>query len=228
MNLDDLVAVKKINLKNGDFELNAEGYTADEVCSILKLINKDNSHNKLNEPIKEKISEKHTRKINNNDIEEYDIKEVMKGAKLPRVTSDFKCTGCGQSIMFVNPIDSSIILRSLKDNTLHKTNIDLNSLPDDLYSNGEINYDKFILLYNDLIEYAESENLTLISDSDDEIICPCCNTKMTIKEAVKHFEKYYNEDACPVCGGEVERTISQDGNKITCKEHQCLSKIKLK
>lgn len=229
MDKNDLdLTIKKVSIITKGFEIHAEGYTADDVNSMIgtTLEHKANCELEDLRPIlKDDVASiKHVRR--EDDVEEYNIKEVMKGVKLPRVTTDFMCTGCEQSLIFINEADDTFLVRNLKDNTLHRTEAVIDSIPEGLYKDGVINYDIAIDIYNDMIKYASDENLTLVSDSEDIVSCPFCHTKMTIKEAVKKFEEMSNEEKCPVCGGEIEKTISQDGEKIVCKEHDCLNKIK--
>ena len=229
MSKNDLdLTIKKVSIIAKGIEIHAEGYTADDINS---MIGTTLGYEARREPENlQPISEKHIAPVKyvrrEDDVEEYNIKEVMKGVKLPRVTTDFMCTGCEQSLIFINEADDTFLVRNLKDNTLHRTEAVIDSIPEGLCKDGVINYDIAIDIYNDMIKYASDENLTLVSDSEDVISCPFCHTKMTIKEAVKKFEEMSNEEKCPVCGGQIERTISQDGEKIVCKEHDCLSKIK--
>ena len=229
MDKNDLdLTIKKVSIITKGFEIHAEGYTADDVNSMIGATLEHKTKRELKDlrPILEDdvVPAKHVRR--EDDVEEYNIKEVMKGAKLPRVTTDFMCTGCEQTLIFINEADDTFLVRNLKDNTLHRTEAVIDSIPEGLCKDGVINYDIAVDIYNDMIKYASDENLTLVSDSEDVISCPFCHTKMTIKEAVKKFEEMSNEEKCPVCGGEIEKTISQDGEKIVCKEHDCLSKIK--
>lgn len=223
---------KKIAIKFNNIELNATGFQVNEINEIINNIMLKNSvtyidedNKELKSSIKDFNSERYIRR--EEDVEEYDIKDVMKGAKLPRVTTDFMCIGCNQSLIFINESDQTFLVRDLKDNTLHRTEAVIETIPAELYKDGIIDYDIAINIYNDMVKYALPESLTLISDSNDIISCPFCRTKMTIKDAIKKFEKMSNEEKCPVCGGEVEKTISQDGQKTVCKEHDCLNKIKL-
>lgn len=228
MSKQDELLLRKVEIKYNNLEFKCEGYTAEEVNSIFNTVSggacPTPEFPKMETVLEKPKAERHIRK--EEDVEEYNIKDVMKGAKLPRVTTDFMCTGCEQSLIFINETDQTFLVRDLKDNTLHRTEAIIDSLPAELYEDGVINYDLAIDIYNDMIKYALPESLTLISDSNDIISCPFCHTKMTIKEAVKKFEEMSNEEKCPVCGGEVERTISQEGEKTICKEHDCLNKIK--
>lgn len=213
---------KKISYKCDDFQFNMEGYTIKDVEYFFSLIT---SHTKIN-------NDKHTiikKNVLNDNLNAEDttikIKDVMKNVKLPIITTDCMCTKCKQSLLFMDVKRNIIIIRNLKDDKLYEVDTSIDKMPDNIYVDGKLNYDIVIDIYNDLIKHITNKPISLISDSADIIKCLFCNEEIKIEDAVKMFDFYKKNNICPICGGKTESILTQDGEKMVCKEHDCLKKI---
>ena len=69
------------------------------------------------------------------------------------------------------------------------------------------------------------EVVTLVSDSEDDALCPICGKHHQIKDFVKKFEDDINENKCDICGGPKDDILTDKVLKLICSNNDCYSRL---
>lgn len=222
----DNQALKEIKINANGIEFESKGYVASEVIEILSLLTGAACNNTFNLNKVEKISSvaEQIKSQPTSDIEVFDAKELMGEVKLPRLTSNFRCPSCSQTMLLIDKRNKTILIKDIKDNKLHSVSVDLDSFPVIEYDkeNGA-DYKAVVTILNDLISNHNNDDITLVSDSDDNMVCPICKLESELKDFIKEYDSNLTFDDCPVCGGPIDRVITKEGQKVQCLNNNCLS-----
>lgn len=215
---------KKLILKHNDIALECEGYEMSDVLTLINAITGDAVTKEV------KVSKLEAKPfIRKTETETVDLKEIGKTIKMPKLTSNFRCPDCGQGIMmkYISGETFTYLVRNIfsEKKSIHK--VEVLELPTMITTDGDIDKEKVILIYKDLLKLLGESKMIIESDSDSGH-CPVCNSINSVKKWINCGEDTLkNFDAlilCDICGEEGDIVVTESGDCVLC-ENECARKI---
>lgn len=210
---EEKLEVTKLELSFDNVNLKCEGYSMEDIISLIKRINGKNE-----------IANKATEKpIKVSEVEEVDVRELGNTVRMPKTSNNFRCPSCGQAaIAYHQPHlgEFSLLVRDVTSDTPATYKANVLELP-------KLNSENFISVYKDLLNLL-GEKVTLVEDSKDVCGCPCCLEDNTISLWIKAYDEpldiFEISDICDLCGYEGSAVVTQTGSYMEC-ENNCFKKL---
>lgn len=236
----------KLDLKTSEFELKSENVDQRVLLEIIGMLTgaeckrpldtgkleftgeRTEAHIEINPADTQAKIDKISKIQSGEDVEIFDLNKLAKKTRLPHMTHTFRCPSCEQSVILYS--NNMTILRDIMLGTEKSYSIplDMSQFPQTTNGEGFIDHDKVIDIYNDCIELLRAnkcEVVRLISDSEDDALCPICGKHHMIKDFVKKFEGDINENKCDICGGAKDDVLTDKGLKLICSSNDCYSRL---
>ena len=210
---------KKLTLKTDKFEINSEGYEISELINLLAAVKGDCSLPVVNSYEEELNTVKPIK--SKNDVDVYDIDNIINNTRMPVTTTNFRCPSCGQGVIAIS--ENGILLRNSREN------FKLFQLPNGIILPEIDNTDDLINVYKDLLNIDGDITPVVLAkgNNDTECKCPICNETNKLDNWIEAFDTLNHFDTmhmCEICGDEAKIVVSNDGDTLLC-QNKCIEKI---